>query len=209
MQIVSDRTSNGTIEPNWQSVDRQLRRAEREIALHPGMALNRGNGVWNIPGGMEKPQMIRPNLPKAPELETIGQNVGHVFEDLVALAESCSGNFSEVMPAKSGSESRPVAVFMLGMLLLAGTVPVCLLAIAEGLVVAGVPRAAAYAVVIVASLVVAAGMVLWAWQRFRRMPSAFARSREELVQNIHWIERAVMERARWPERPGRDVNNAG
>ena len=39
MQIVSDRTINGTVKPSWQSVDRQLRRAQREVALHPGMAL--------------------------------------------------------------------------------------------------------------------------------------------------------------------------
>ncbi len=39
MQIFSERTINGKLKPNWQSIDRQLRRAEREVTLHPGLAL--------------------------------------------------------------------------------------------------------------------------------------------------------------------------
>ncbi len=88
------------------------------------------------------------------------------------------------------------------------TVPVCLLAIAEGLAAAGLSRAAAYAVVAVASMVVAIGMTTWAWRRFRKIPPAFARSREELLQNITWIKDTVKDLAAKREQPGSDLRNS-
>ncbi len=39
MQMFSDRTVNGTFKPPWESIDRQLRRVEEEVTLHPGVAL--------------------------------------------------------------------------------------------------------------------------------------------------------------------------
>jgi hypothetical protein len=39
MQIFSDRTTNGAVTPSWQSIDRQLRRVEHEVASHPGRGL--------------------------------------------------------------------------------------------------------------------------------------------------------------------------
>ena len=39
MQLFDDRTVNGSVQKYWQSVDRQLRRAEQEVAVHPAAGL--------------------------------------------------------------------------------------------------------------------------------------------------------------------------
>ena len=157
---------------------------------------------------MDKAQMIRPNLAKAPESETIRQNVGHVVQDIVTLAELQGQLFRSDAREIAERFARPVAVFSVSVLLLAATVPVCLLAIAEGLVAAGVPRAAAYALVAVASIAIASGMAIVAWRRFRGMPRAFARSREELLHNLAWIKNAVENLGGKPEQRGGDVQGS-
>ncbi len=143
--------------------------------------------------------MIRTNYARVPESGTIRQNVGHVVQDIVALAELQGELFRSDAREMTEQIARPVAVFTVSALLLSATVPVCLLAIGEGLAAAGVPRAAAYALVATASIVAGAGMATWAWRRFRTIPPAFARSREELAQNIAWIKGTLL--AANPEQP--------
>ncbi len=58
--------------------------------------------------------MIRPSFAKAPESETIRQNVGHVVRDVVALAELQGQLFESDAREFSEHVARPVAVFTLG-----------------------------------------------------------------------------------------------
>ena len=98
MQIFSDRTINGTLQAEL-AIDRPAVAAGRgEVTLASGGGADRGHGVRNVPGNMDKTQMIRPNFTKAPESETIRQNVGHVVQDVVALAELQGQLFRERCP---------------------------------------------------------------------------------------------------------------
>jgi hypothetical protein len=131
-----------------------------------------------------------------------------MLQDLAALAELQGQLFKSDAREVTEQIARPMAFFAAGMLLAAATLPVCLLALAEGLVAAGVPRAGAYAIVAVGALVVAAGLTLWAWRRFRRIPPAFTRSREELMQNIAWIKDAARGRTAQREQAASELRNS-
>ncbi len=126
------------------------------------------------------------------ESESVGQSAGQVVHDVVSLAELQIQLFKSDAGEAVGRLVRPLLVFAAGILLLLGTLPVVLIAIAIGLVSLGMPPAGAYALVAVLSIVVAVGMAAWARQRFLAMPAAFTRSQEELVRNITWIKDAVM-----------------
>jgi hypothetical protein len=150
--------------------------------------------------------MIEPSSERAPESETVRQSVGHVVHDIITLVE-LQGQLFESDAREVGERiARPVIVFAAGTLLFVATVPVCLLTIAEGLVASGVSRAAAYALVAVTSMVAAAGMAAWAWQRFRRMPSGFVRSYEELTYNWSWIKESLNKLACEPAQPREEFN---
>lgn len=136
--------------------------------------------------------MIRPNtFDEAPESETVRQSIGQVVNDFVALAELQGLLFKSDAREIAEQIVRPVVVLAAGVLLFAATVPVCLLAIAEGLVAGGASRAAALVLAAVLGVIAAAGMGTWAWWRLHRMPPAFAHSREELVRNISWFKDAL------------------
>ena len=129
------------------------------------------------------------------ESGTVRQSMRHVVHDVVTLAELQGRLFQSDSRELGEHIVRPLAVFLGGLLCFAATVPVALLAIAECLVAAGVPRAAAYVLVTVGGLGAAAGMATWARHRFRAMPPPFARSREELACNLSWIKETATELA--------------
>jgi hypothetical protein len=157
---------------------------------------------------MDKTQMIQQNTAKPPGAETVRQSAARVVQDVMALAELQGQLFKSDTREIAERIARPVIVFAAGSLLFLATLPVCLLAIAQGLIAAGVPQAAAYASVAAASMVVAVAMATWAARRLRRVPPAFARSREELTQNIVWIKGAVRDMAVRPEHPGSGPHNS-
>jgi hypothetical protein len=148
---------------------------------------------------LDKAHMIQFNSAKAAEPESVRQSIGHMVEDIIILGELQARLFQSDAREITGQIMRPLVILAGGISLFLATVPVGLLAIAHCLVAAGVPLAAAYGLVAVASLVVAAGMGAWAWRRFRRLPPAFARSRDELRQNVSWITAAVKGLAAKPE----------
>ena len=149
--------------------------------------------------------MMQPHLAQGAESETVRQSIGHVVEDVVTLAELQARLFQSDACELMKRLARPLTVLAAGALLLLATLPVCLLAIAAGLVAAGVPQAAAHGLVAVTSLVTVAGMTAWALRRFRALPPAFARSQEELADNLSWIKDAVKGLDARPERtPGDD-----
>ena len=149
--------------------------------------------------------MIRFNSAQANGPETVRQSIGHMAEDIATLAELQARLFQSDARESMGRIVRPLAVLAAGAALFVATIPVCLLAIAGGLVTVGVPQAPAYGLVAVASLLAAAGMAAWACRRFRELPPGFTRSREELVQNATWIKNAVKRLAGKPEHPGGDT----
>ncbi len=138
--------------------------------------------------------MIQSNSARPPESPTVRHSVGRVVRDVLTLVE-LQGQLLKSDACEFTEQSvRPVALFAAGSLLLLATVPVCLLAIAEGLVAAGVWRGLAYGLVALASVALAAGMTAWAWGRLRGMPPLFARSRQELAENIALIKDSLKDR---------------
>ncbi len=101
----------------------------------------------------------------------------------------------------------PVAVFTAGLVPLLAAIPLCLVAIALGLVAAGLPPVEAYALVAGLSLVAAATMVLWARQTIGKLPAAFARSREEFARNVAWVKNVFTDLAAKPEQAPSDWRN--
>ncbi len=153
--------------------------------------------------------MIRLITPPAPKSETIRQTLGHVVQDLVVLAELQGQLFRNDARESMDRIARPVGVLAASALLLAAAVLILLIAISEGLVAAGVPRAGAYAIVAIVGLAVAWGMALWAWRQFRQLPRPFAHSQEELVRNIAWIKSTLENNmAGKPHQPGSEVRGS-
>ena len=87
--------------------------------------------------------------------------------------------------------AMPALLSAAAAMLLLGAIPVALAAIAMGLIAAGLPAGAAYAIVAVVSIIAAALLAVWAWNRYRAISAAFARSRQELANNIAWIKNAA------------------
>jgi len=151
--------------------------------------------------------MIQFNSAQANGSESVRQSIGYVVEDITALVGLQGRLFQMDARDIAGQMVRPLAVLVAGGLLFVATIPVGLLAIAEGLVAVGVPQAAAYGLVAAASLLTAAGMVTWACRRFGELPLAFTRSREELLQNVSWVKNLVKCLAGKPEQLHGDGRN--
>jgi hypothetical protein len=85
-----------------------------------------------------------------------------------------------------------VALLLLAALVVAGTLPVALICVAELLVQgAGLSRPAAFAAAALGGLIVAAVLAAVGWSYLRGIALAFGRSREELTRNVTWIKQAV------------------
>src|SRR5271165_3244741 len=151
--------------------------------------------------------MIQMNSTKTSESKTVTQSVGQVVHDIVALAELQVQLFKSDALETGQRFMQPMAVFTLGILLLLATIPVCLIAVALGLVAVGLTPVAAFALVAIISIVAAGALTAWAWLRFHAMPAAFARSQEELARNITWIKDAVMDLTAKPQHSPDDLRN--
>jgi hypothetical protein len=143
---------------------------------------------------MTEPTLVQEANARA-ETEPVRQSIRRVFHDVVTLAglhgQLLRSDVQEINEHIWG----PITVFVVGSLLLVATLPIALLAIIQALAAAGLSETAAFGAVAVISLAIAAGMMAWAWQRLRAMPPAFARSREELAQNINLISNAATPQA--------------
>ena len=140
---------------------------------------------------MDNAPMIPTNSSRTSETETVSHGIGRVAHDIVTLAELQAQLFKNDLHEATHRFTRPCAIFTSGILLLLGTIPVALIAIALALIAAGLTPLAAYASVGLAGLIVAAALALRGWQRLCAMPPAFTRSREELAHNIVLIKDAV------------------
>ena len=81
-------------------------------------------------------------------------------------------------------------------ILVAGTVPVALIFIAEILAqAAGLSRPAAFFIAAMSGCIVAVAVGVVGWSCIRGVVRVFARSREELTHNMTWIKQALERRA--------------
>ncbi len=152
--------------------------------------------------------MIQSNS-QVSQSETVTQSASQVVHDIVSLAELQAQLFKSDAQESVAGLMRPVVMFAIAGLLLLAALPICLVAIALGLIALGLPSPAAFALVALAALCAAAGMALWARRRVKELPAAFSRSQEELVRNIAWIKDAVLNLSYRHGSAAADLRNGG
>ncbi len=150
--------------------------------------------------------MIQLNSPAGPESETVRQTAQHVMRDLVTMGELQIRLFKSDAMEFAARSGRLAGVFAAGIVLLLVAVPLLVVAIAEGLVAAGLPRAAAYAIMAILAAAGGGGMMAWAWQGFRKIPLLFVRSRQELRENIASLKDALQASSQTPPNHHRKQN---
>jgi uncharacterized membrane protein YqjE len=123
-------------------------------------------------------------------------NVGDFAHDILTLSELQGRLFLVDLQEAKNRAIRPIALGVVGVVLLVASLPVALLGLAELLVLAGLPQWAAF---LVAALVgiLASGVLGWmAWRSIRTTFAVFERSRDEFSQNLTWIKAALRSSSR-------------
>jgi multidrug efflux pump subunit AcrB len=153
---------------------------------------------------MDEAQMIESNITNGQRSETVGRSVGQVVHDIMNLAELQAELFKQDASEIVGRLMMPFAIMAASLLLLVAALPICLIAIALGLMAAGLSGVVAFAIVAICSLMLVGILASWGWQRLRNTPPGFARSREELGCNLVWVKNAITNAATKPSNPAVD-----
>jgi len=122
----------------------------------------------------------------------VAKGMGELMHDIVSLAELQFELFR--IDCREGLKRMliPVALLLFAAIVAAGTVPVALTVIAEFFAqVAGLSRAASFAIAALSGLIVAVAAGVVGWFSLRGVVRVFARSREELARNMTWIKQAL------------------
>jgi hypothetical protein len=91
--------------------------------------------------------------------------------------------------------TRPIGALFFSGLIFIASIPVILMALAECLIAAGLPRPAGYAIVGGLGMVTAGIVALTVWANMRMVPRAFTRSEEEMKRNLAWFQKVVQDLA--------------
>jgi hypothetical protein len=122
----------------------------------------------------------------------VAKDMGELTHDIVSLAELQFELFRNDCRKGLRGLLIPVALLLFAGILVAGTVPVALMVIAEFLAqAAGLSRAAAFAVAALGGFIAAVALGVAGWSHFRGVARIFERSREELTRNMSWIKHAL------------------
>ena len=122
----------------------------------------------------------------------LGENFSRFAEDLTSLTELQLRLLAvDVRDAKQRS-GVAAALLVGGGILMLGCIPVLLLGIAQLLIeFAQWPASGAYACVSVAGLLIGGGVGYAGWRKLMSAAGTLSRSREELVETLQWIKRAL------------------
>ena len=135
--------------------------------------------------------MIDTTFHETSETESVSRSAGQVAHDVATLAELQIQLFRSDLQEATERFVQPCAVLAAAAVLLVMTIPVWLIMMSLGLIALGLSAGWAYFLVALASTIIAIVLGLWAWKRFKGRPSAFERSREELVRNLTLILRQL------------------
>ncbi len=124
------------------------------------------------------------------------RSMSDLAADIATLAELQVRLF--LLDAKESAKrlAVPAAMILGGGVLLLGTIPVLLLAIAALLVLAGLGVTASLFISFFLGAAFGTIPVVIAWSLLRSSPISFQRSREELAQNVRWIKDALKQNGR-------------
>ena len=135
----------------------------------------------------------------------VATDVGELTHDMLSLAELQFELFRTDCRAGLKGLLLPITLLLLAVIVAAGAMPVALLFLAEFLAqTAGLSRAAAFAVAVLAGFVAAGALGAVGWARIRGVERVFERSREELNRNMTWIKHALKRSAPSEDEPYRD-----
>lgn len=127
----------------------------------------------------------------------VGRNLAGLGHDLISLAE-LQWQLTACDIREGMSKGGGAASLMGGAAILAiGTVPVVVTA--AGLMIAGHTTLPLYGALLVASaaaILLAGGAAWWGWSRAKTAITTFSRTRQELVENINWIKRTLLQQSR-------------
>jgi len=125
----------------------------------------------------------------SPLVEGVFGNIAGFAGDVATLAELQAKLASHDLKESLSHATIPAGALIGGGVLALGSIPVLLIGIGELLgPMVGLSHGGAMLVIAILTLVLAAGMALFALPALKRSFASFQRSREELVRNIAWIK---------------------
>lgn len=118
-------------------------------------------------------------------------NVGDFAHDILTLSE-LQGRLLLVDLKEARTRAlRPLALGVVGAVLLLASFPVAMFGLAELLALTGLPTWAALLISAAVGVVIS-GLLGWlAWRTIRSTFTVFSRSRDEFSQNLTWIKSAL------------------
>ncbi|MBX3443939.1 MAG: phage holin family protein [Planctomyces sp.] len=130
-----------------------------------------------------------------------GRNLSGFAHDVATLAELQFRLLAVDLRDAKKAAGLAVMLMAAGLVLAFGMIPILLAALAYVLVdFAGWPLSAAFGVVALGAVVLAAGMAFVGWKRLTRGTATLNRSRRELKETFHWIKESL--------RPGDELSPA-
>ena len=125
-------------------------------------------------------------------------NLGDFAHDVLTLAELQGRLLVVDLNDARARAVRPLALGLIGLVLLLATFPVALLGLAWLLSLTGLPLWACLLIAAGAGLM-CSGLLGWlAWRTLRTTFAVFDRSREEFTQNLSWIKSVLRSGSRRP-----------
>ena len=126
----------------------------------------------------------------------MGRNLSGLIYDLTSLVElQCRLTACDVRETASQSW-LPMLIILMAALLALSALPVLLIGLGWWLTqLSGIPLPAAFLLVSVVALGVAAIAAWWGSQRLRQAFAVLQRSRDELASTLNWIKRAASQHA--------------
>ena len=122
-------------------------------------------------------------------------NLSDVAHDITQLVELQGQLFVVDIKEAQAKLTTPIILAATGGLVSLCAMPLLLVAIAQGLILAGLQSWAAYAIVSVVGLALG-GLLLWqSWKSMKDSALVLDRSRAELAQNIAWLKQMLKHRS--------------
>lgn len=122
-------------------------------------------------------------------------NLSDVAHDITQLVELQGQLFVVDLKEAQQKLKTPIILAAVGGLVSLCAMPLLLVAIAQGLMLAGLQSWAAYAIVSVVGLAIG-GLLLWqSWMSMKDSALVLDRSRAELAQNVAWLKQMLKRRS--------------
>lgn len=128
--------------------------------------------------------------------QSVVQDVGEFAHDVVTLAELQVELLKADLQDFLKRMLIPVCLIASSAMIVLGSIPIALAALALGLVAAGLSYGLAFLLTTLIGFGIAACLGIAAWKTSSKMTTLFDRSRGELSRNIKWVKRVLTSKRR-------------